>query len=165
MKSILFILASAVAILILTITIVAEHSPIETDNHSNREKGGDAAYSSSKGHEPASFLQKSDRKLDKINLIPKSQNLSQTDKNEVLLSLYDASFSPSKESVQLIEYFLLSSDLDIRDAAIEAMKQLSTPEAARALRSAASKSTIPLDQAAFLKAAEFVDLPDYMPQK
>ncbi len=94
-------------------------------------------------------------------LVP--DQVGSSEKDTVLSKLFDVSHTPTQESVNVAEGYLFSPDLDVRNAAIEAMKQLSTPAAARALRNAASRATSPTDKAAFLKAAEFVELPAYVP--
>jgi type IV secretory pathway VirB10-like protein len=71
----------------------------------------------------------------------------------------------SAEGVPILKPLLLSPDLEIREQAIEGMKQLDAPEAAAALREAAKKVTDPRDRQAMLEAADFVDLPAYKPRK
>jgi HEAT repeat protein len=71
----------------------------------------------------------------------------------------------SAEGVPILKPLLLSPDLEIREQAIEGMKQLDAPEAAAALREAAKKVTDPRDRQAMLEAADFVDLPAYQPRK
>jgi HEAT repeat protein len=66
--------------------------------------------------------------------------------------------------VKFVKPYLLSPDLEVRRAAVEAMKQLSLPSAAKALREAAERSNSPNDKAEFMKAAEFVELPPYIPR-
>ena len=95
---------------------------------------------------------------------PSDASVPQSEKDQIINKLYDCSATPTQESVKTVEPYLLSSDLTVRNAAIEAMKQLSLPSAARALRDAAARSSSPSDKAEFLKAAEFVELPPYIPR-
>lgn len=95
---------------------------------------------------------------------PEPGGMPQGEKDSVLLKIYDASCLPTEESVKIVGGYLFSPDLDVRNAAIEAMKQISTPAASTALRNAASRATSPADKAAFLKAAEFTELPAYVPR-
>jgi hypothetical protein len=87
-----------------------------------------------------------------------------SEKTTLLLSLSEASASGTDDGVKFVKPYLLSPDLEVRRAAVEAMKQLSLPSAAKALREAADRSNSPNDKAEFMKAAEFVELPPYIPR-
>jgi hypothetical protein len=88
-----------------------------------------------------------------------------TEKNATLLAIFDASSSGTNEGVQFVKPYLLSPDAEVRRAAVEAMKQLSLPSAAKVLREAAERSSSPSDKAELMKAADFVELPPYTPRK
>ena len=87
------------------------------------------------------------------------------EKQMVMDRIQEAISTYSAEGVPILKPLLLSPDLEIREQAIEGMKQLDAPEAAAALREAAKKVTDPRDRQAMLEAADFVDLPAYKPRK
>jgi hypothetical protein len=87
------------------------------------------------------------------------------EKQVVMDRIQEAISTYSAEGVPILKPLLLSPDLEIREQAIEGMKQLDAPEAAAALREAAKKVTDPRDRQAMLEAAEFVDLPAYKPRE
>ncbi|MCX6965279.1 MAG: HEAT repeat domain-containing protein [Verrucomicrobia bacterium] len=87
------------------------------------------------------------------------------EKQVVMDRIQEAISTYSAEGVPILKPLLLSPDLEIREQAIEGMKQLDAPEAAAALREAAKKVTDPRDRQAMLEAADFVDLPAYKPRK
>jgi hypothetical protein len=101
-----------------------------------------------------------------ISTPPKLEEITKrSERDSVLVSISDLSSSITEESVKTVTPYLASPDLEVRNAAIEAMKQISLPSAAKALREAANKSTSPADKVEFTKAAEFIDLPPYIPFK
>ena len=68
----------------------------------------------------------------------------------------------SDEGVAVVEPMLASPDLEIREMAIEAMKQIAIPGAAETLRRTANKpTTSPIEKKILLEAAEFIDLPPH----
>ncbi len=80
----------------------------------------------------------------------------------IMLKIQDAVATYSDEGVAVVEPLLFSPDIDIRESAIEAMKQIGTPGAAESLRTAANKSTTsPIEKKILLEAAEFIGLPPY----
>lgn len=84
----------------------------------------------------------------------------------ILVKIQDAMATYSDEGVVVVEPLLFSPDLEIRESAIEAMKQIATPGAAKSLRRAANKPAIsPMDKKNFLEAAEFIELPPYQFKK
>ena len=85
------------------------------------------------------------------------------ERQAVIDKIHDAMSTYSSEGVSVIQPFLTSPDSEIREHAIEAMKQLDAPEAAAALRAAAYKANDPRDRQAMLDAADFVELPAYNP--
>ena len=87
------------------------------------------------------------------------------EKQVVMDRIQEAISTYSAEGVPILKPLLLSPDLEIREQAIEGMKQLDAPEAAAALREAAKKVTDPRDRQVMLEAADFVDLPAYKPRK
>jgi hypothetical protein len=84
----------------------------------------------------------------------------------ILVKIQDAMATYSDEGVVVVEPLLFSPDLEIRESAIEAMKQIGTPGAAKSLRRAANKPAIsPMDKKIFLETAEFIELPPYQFKK
>jgi hypothetical protein len=98
------------------------------------------------------------------NVADSTSSPIQSEKDSTLIAISDASANLTDDSVKIVKPYLLSSDLEVRRAAVEAMKQLSLPSAAKALREAADRSNSPTDKAEFIKAAEFVELPPYVPR-
>jgi hypothetical protein len=95
-----------------------------------------------------------------------SPESSNDQKNQILLGIDDSISTYSEEGVDQITPLLASPDPEIREAAIEGMKQLSLPKAAAVLREVAAKGTTsPADRAAMLEAADFIDLPEYQPRR
>jgi len=80
-------------------------------------------------------------------------------KEQTLETIQEAMTTYSAEGVPTLQPMLSNPDPEIRFAAMEAMKQLSVPEAAAALRAAANTRTDPEERKAMLDAAEFAELP------
>ena len=96
--------------------------------------------------------------------LPSASNGPYGEKQAVMDRIQEAMSTYSAEGVPVLKPLLTSPDLEIREHAIEAMKQLDAPEAAAALREVANKTTDPRDRQAMLEAADFVDLPAYKPR-
>jgi hypothetical protein len=100
-----------------------------------------------------------------VTQLPSASNGPYGEKQAVMDRIQEAISTYSAEGVPVLKPLLTSPDLEIREHAIEAMKQLDAPEAAAALREVANKTTDPRDRQAMLEAADFVDLPAYQPRK
>jgi hypothetical protein len=85
-----------------------------------------------------------------------------TPKEQTIETINDAMLTYSAEGVPVLAPLLANPDEEIRAEAIEAMKQLGVPEAAGALRYAASRTSDPEEKATLLEAAEFVETPPLM---
>jgi hypothetical protein len=111
-------------------------------------------------------LAKSPDSVESKSPSPEKNAASTLEKTTILLGIQDSIATYSDEGVDQIAPLLASPDPQIRDSAIDGMKQLATPKAAAVLREAAMKSTTSAaDRAAMLEAAEFIDLPPYEPKK
>lgn len=163
-KLLLGALAASVILLLGAVLFLGGGAPSQAPLHS-AENGTEARVdSASKGLTSTPESAGAQKSVDTASPAPESAGIPQSEKDAVLLKLFDVSYTPTEESVNFAEGYLFSPDLEVRNAAIEAMKQISTPAAAGALRDAASRATSPADKAAFLKAAEFTELPAYVPQ-
>jgi hypothetical protein len=112
-----------------------------------------------------------DQKKPALNIVSqiRDQAASETsgpypaEKQVIMDKIQEAMSTYSAEGVPILKTYLTSPDIEIREYAIEAMKQIDAPEAAAALREAFKKTTDPRDRQAMLEAADFVDLPAYNP--
>jgi hypothetical protein len=77
----------------------------------------------------------------------------------VLERIDDAIVMYEPEAVGIIAPYLSSRDPDIRDAAIEGLKQLGEPSGATLLRKAARAAKTSRERAELLEAAAFIELP------
>lgn len=80
-------------------------------------------------------------------------------KEATMAVIHDAMTTWSAEGVPTLQPLLSSPDKEIRAEAIEAMKQLSVPEAVAALRAQAKETKDPAERKALLDAAEWAALP------
>jgi len=80
-------------------------------------------------------------------------------KEATMAVIHDAMTTWSAEGVPTLRPLLSSPDKEIRAEAIEAMKQLSVPEAVAALRAQAKETKDPAERKALLDAAEWAALP------
>jgi hypothetical protein len=85
--------------------------------------------------------------------------MSSSQRAAVETTIYEAMSTYSAEGVPALQPLLTHADSSIRSEAIEAMKQLDTPEAVVALRAAAKEEKDPDKRRALLEAADFVELP------
>jgi hypothetical protein len=106
----------------------------------------------------------SKKELDSATSAQKPEAKTQNEKEAVLAMFFEATATPTEENVRRVAPYLLSPDLEVRDSAVEAMKQLSLPSAAKALRDASTRTSSPSDKATLLEAAEFIELPPYIPR-
>lgn len=88
-----------------------------------------------------------------------STNPSTSPKEQMLATIQDAMTTWSAEGVPVLQPMLSNPDREIREAAVEAMKQLGVPEAVVALRTAARKTSDPEERQAMLDAAAWAELP------
>jgi HEAT repeat protein len=84
-----------------------------------------------------------------------------TGKEATMSYIQDAMTTWSAEGVPALQPLLSSPDKEIRAEAIEAMKQLSVPEAVTALRQAANQTKDPAERQRLLDAAEWAALPSF----
>lgn len=84
---------------------------------------------------------------------------TESPKEVVLATIDDAIVMYSPAAVGMIAPHVSSKDPQIRDAAIEGLKQLGEPDGAKLLRRLAQSATDPRDRRELLDAAEFIELP------
>ena len=81
-----------------------------------------------------------------------------------IFTIIEASSTYSEEGAPVLKPLLTDADPDLRQSAIEGMKQLGVPGAAAALREAAKRTSLsPEDRQAMLEAANFVELEEWVP--
>lgn len=142
----------------------AERKPITSTN--NQSNYGKIPYSNSLEKEKPiigkTILHTSELKVEQPT--PDEESIF-AQKQAVMDRIQEAIATNSSESVPILRPLLASPDFDIRNQAIEAMKQINAPEAATALREAAQRASDRRDREAMLEAAAFVELPVYKPHK
>ncbi len=87
---------------------------------------------------------------------------AEAEQDRIIGTINEAMSTYAAQSVPTIQPYLLNPKPEIRDEAIEAMKQIDAPEAAAALRNAAQQTTDKDLRASLEEAAEFVEAPSIL---
>jgi len=82
---------------------------------------------------------------------------------QALTEIFNAMTTYSEEGAVRAVQFLGSTDSQVRNAAVEALKQIKSPASAEPLRRAADRASSQEEKERLLQAAEFVELPIYVP--
>lgn len=84
-------------------------------------------------------------------------------REQIFETIHDASVTYDVEGLKVLGPLLSHADPEVRAATIEGIIQLGETAGAKTLREAARKAKDPKDAAEMIRAAKFLELPEYQP--